>query len=849
MDDEEKHLREYVTNNIDRAISDGYIRVFYQPVIRTITGELCSAEALARWVDPEYGILSPGIFIPELEKTRQIYKLDTFMIHQICEDYAHMNDYGKTPFAVSFNVSRLDFDQCDIFGILNDEADKYNVPRHSLNVEITESVLGREREFLAAQIDHFHSDGYEVWMDDFGSDYSSLNSLKDYNFDEIKIDMKFLSSFSVRARNIVLSVVEMAKRLGIQTLAEGVETEEQLDFLREIGCEKAQGYFYSKPVPLYDLLNVLMQKKITIENAARRQYFVETGRVNMLSSDPFKAYEDTVNDSLSMENQVPSAICEYGEGKFRFLNTNTAFMNELMSVGIPSTGFVEKSLNSPLENQYRGKMLQLVTAAKDSKQTETMDFTVNNCLCQVKFMALSRRVGYTSFLVTLRNLSFDKTVVRQQMRSDYIPMIYDLFYRVDILDLVENKVKTLFNGKALLEDSGMNLRDANNYFIEHNIYPDDKARYKAFFNFDDMKERLLDEPKHVISGYFRIKANSDRDYTWTFCILKQLREKEGNLVLSLMRDAFKNEMAFGKLENYGNSSNDEEPAFTPEVLWKNLIKRSDINLFWKDTDRKFVGVSNAFLDAYGFEDDSAVIGKNDEEVGWHVKPAPFKSDEEAVLTEGASFIGVPGECIIDGELKKISATKFPIYSDGKLIGLMGYFRDVDNIINKYSDMHKNEQIDEVTGLFNAYGSVGALYKFADTYERNEGDFALIYLDIRDYTGLLRSYGPDWCSELLKEVANGLREVVGVTGVIGRLDGDHFTIIKQFGNSSEIKSLIEKIREKVLGIHDIDGNKCTVYISVGYALYSEMEEVEHIRHLASERLEQDKKQVKGSTALS
>ena len=246
------HLKQYIVNNIDTAIANGYIKVYYQPIVLTGNANICGLEALARWQDPNYGLLSPASFIEILEEYRQIYKLDMYIIESVCKDYRDSIDNHK-PFApVSLNFSRLDFELCDIVGYLCATVEKYNVPKDFIEVEITESALTDQHEFLPNAIKKLNEFGYKVWLDDFGSGYSSLNVLKDFHFDVLKIDMKFLKGFNnnEKTRPILENIVNLTKMLKMLSLTEGVETKEQFDFLGSIGCERAQGYLFSKPVPI-----------------------------------------------------------------------------------------------------------------------------------------------------------------------------------------------------------------------------------------------------------------------------------------------------------------------------------------------------------------------------------------------------------------------------------------------------------------------------------------------------------------------------------------------------------------------------------------------------------------------
>ena len=253
-------LQQHILDNLDNAISHEYISVLYQPIVRLSTGKICEAEALARWNDPEAGIISPGLFIPTLEQYREIHKLDIYAMKRVCRDYKTRNEKGLPLLPVSINLSRLDFELCDIIREIEFAAALSRIPRGMMHIEITESVSDEDTTVLNLGIEKFRTMGYEVWMDDFGSGYSSLNVLKDYNFDTIKFDMKFLHGFDVnkseKAKYIISSNLEMARLMGMQALAEGVETEGQLEYLRSIGFDKAQGYYFGKPMKLDEIFSL-----------------------------------------------------------------------------------------------------------------------------------------------------------------------------------------------------------------------------------------------------------------------------------------------------------------------------------------------------------------------------------------------------------------------------------------------------------------------------------------------------------------------------------------------------------------------------------------------------------------
>ena len=253
----ELSLQQYILDTLEAAISHEYITVLYQPIVRLSNGKICGAEALARWNDPENGVIPPNEFIPTLEKYREIHKLDIYAVKRVCSDYRARNESGLPLVPVSVNLSRLDFELCDIIGEVDSAVTLNNIPRSMIKVEITESINDEDMMVLNLGIEKLRALGYEIWMDDFGSGYSSLNVLKDYNFDTIKFDMKFLHGFDIKksekAKYIISSNLEMARLMGMEALAEGVETTEQLEYLRSIGFDKAQGYYFGRPMKLDEL--------------------------------------------------------------------------------------------------------------------------------------------------------------------------------------------------------------------------------------------------------------------------------------------------------------------------------------------------------------------------------------------------------------------------------------------------------------------------------------------------------------------------------------------------------------------------------------------------------------------
>ncbi len=240
-----------ILNSIRDAIKDGELMPYYQPKIDSDTGKIGGAEALVRWRKPNGSFIYPDQFIPAIEKSGQITEVDYFMYEEVFKFIHEKLDKGQKIVPISLNVSRVHLKNLDIVDKIMALMDKYSVPPEYLEFEITESTCMDNPDKAIKFIEKMHNMGIKVSMDDFGTGYSSLNMLSEVSFDVIKLDKAFLKTVELKKKEkvILANIINMARELGMKSLCEGVETEDQSVFLKEIGCNIQQGYFFSKPVP------------------------------------------------------------------------------------------------------------------------------------------------------------------------------------------------------------------------------------------------------------------------------------------------------------------------------------------------------------------------------------------------------------------------------------------------------------------------------------------------------------------------------------------------------------------------------------------------------------------------
>lgn len=237
----------------DSAVNEGQFTIFVQPQVAR-TGELLGGEALVRWNHPQRGMVSPGDFIPVFERTGFIHKLDRYVWELACAQLKRWKEQGKGHLHLSVNISPKDFYNVDIYETFTGLVEKYQIDPKMLKLEITETAIMEGLKQQLSLLERLRTYGFDIEIDDFGSGYSSLNTLKDIAVDVVKLDMGFLSKteHGDRSKTIMNAMISMSKQLGLTVVAEGVETEEQVAYLTNAGCDIFQGYYFSRPLKVSD---------------------------------------------------------------------------------------------------------------------------------------------------------------------------------------------------------------------------------------------------------------------------------------------------------------------------------------------------------------------------------------------------------------------------------------------------------------------------------------------------------------------------------------------------------------------------------------------------------------------
>lgn len=499
----ESERHQYVLENLDRALEEKWIKVYYQPIVRATNGKVCEEEALARWDDPEQGFLTPVDFVPALEEAGLIYKLDLYMVEQVLEKTKLLMGKGIPVVPQSINLSRSDFDSCDIVEEIRERVDASGLGRDSLIIELTESMIGRDFLFMKKQVERFRSLGFKVWMDDFGSGYSTLNLLQSIQVDLIKFDMRFMETFeSGSAGKVILTeLMKLAIGLNIDTVCEGVETEEEIRFLQEIGCEKLQGYYYNRPVPVERIIKRCESGlAIGVEDPEESDYYDAIGRINLY--DLSLAASQTRRGANYYFDTAPMAIVEIKDDNFNFVRTNQSYRDFAINM-VGRDVANEDSIFSASEKKSESTFLRLMMqCSREKGRSFISEKMPDNTIIKsvIRWIADNPHTGASAVAVMVLDVSEagqDTTYenIARALAADYFRLYY--------VDLETNRFVEYSSDIGLEELAVERYGDDFFEMVRNNVpfyvYEEDAENFLFSFTKENMERALQEQGTYTLT--------------------------------------------------------------------------------------------------------------------------------------------------------------------------------------------------------------------------------------------------------------------------------------------------------------------------------------------------------------
>lgn len=810
----------FVLRNFEKAMEKGHIHVYYQPITRALTGKVCGLEALARWEDPEKGMILPGLFVPVLEKMKLIHLLDRYVIESTARLYHHLKGARHSVLSVSVNLSRVDFDTMKPFDFMEHIVSKYQVPRQFFHIEVTESALTRDSGVLKKELLRFKEAGYQLWLDDFGSGYSSLNVLQEFPFDLLKIDMAFLRNFNEESRKIIRSIILMAKNLSVHTLAEGAETKEQVDFLRESGCEEIQGWFYGKPMTSEDFEEKLRRGDYTAEEPLETAVMSRLGLVNVLTDKPVGLFLNRKDRFvLLLKNEALEQVADavYGGGNIYFEGN-------------------EVPHGHPIYPWLRA----LIEGSRASGQEQSVVTMRNGFMLKNTIHALAGNGILCGGTVSIINMSVkDEKGPVQTLDTLYRNMmrVFDALYYYqgdkNTVDVILSSIPGMKPGSVLTPAQWRHLADY--------VHPDDRKKFLQFIQPENVQKIAAASIHRLSASHFRIRDSHGR-YRWKEVIAMVMGLAEENHILLGAKDTALTPLSAEErsefLRLYAASLPGRCKKETKDERDRNfaraLRRKSDFKFFWKDKNRRFLGASDAFLHYYGFASEGDILGKTDEDMGWHLGDSTYKEEEEKVLQKGQVSYNAQGKCIARGKLHAIRATKVPVYEGNEIIGLLGWFVDLnDETAMKEKDSLRSFTNEE-SGVLNYRGIIIEVEHYADAFQSTGMKYEGILLEIPAIEDFGKAYGKDSRRELVRRIVKEIRASFGVRAVIGRMSVNRFLILQNMEEEGITEKELGILSRKIHEIRSIGGYPCTLFLRSARVDCTETEDIDEMKTLLLRR---------------
>ena len=465
-----------------KGLQDGEFVEYYQPKYNLFKETVTGAEALVRWKKPDGELIAPNRFIELFERNGFIRKLDFYIFERVCAFLASSAQAERKVLPVSVNFSRVHMHDLHFPQRLYNIAQKYGVDPKNLEIELTESAYIMDTKDQSRIIDKIHEYGFSVAIDDFGSGFSALNMLKDFDVDTLKIDTKFLEGFERGGKvgTVVTSVMRMAKWLGIPVVAEGVETREQIDFLRSIGCEMIQGFYYSRPIPREEYEKLL-------DTSASERFAGEKPVAITLSSINSILGGDSLINSLLDGILGGFGIYEFSGDRLEAIRVNHAYY-EMM--GYPdAAAFREHSLNV-LTQVYQPDLDKMLEACRKVVQTGTVQkqtarrYRYDGIL--VQFELIIKHIGGTEGRPLICMTFIDSTesmlAVKKSELGKYCDALNAVFDEIFEFDYLADTLCRLSRDHVKQNEGTRKLGEAEKKWLENTIYPEDMARIKHFIS-------------------------------------------------------------------------------------------------------------------------------------------------------------------------------------------------------------------------------------------------------------------------------------------------------------------------------------------------------------------------------
>ena len=520
--------RKYLLENFGRAIQEGWIEVYYQPIIRSSSGRVCGEEALVRWDDPILGILNPAEFIPILESVNLIDRLDLYVLEQVIKKLELLKEKGIYTVIHSVNFSQIDFFSVDIVDEVKKRVEVSNIPPSLIAIDVTENAVGSRNEMVLSKLEQFHQLGFKIWMDNYGGGDLAPIMLQQVHFDLVKIDMGLVQRLreNKAARVVATELSKLAMGLGINVAAEGVEDSDTVMFLNEIGCSNLQGFYFCKPISLAELLTRYENgTQIGFENPDEMEYYDTIGKTSLYDLSFANNNEGEVTDYF---DTLPMAIFQVDEEEIRLIRCNGNFSKFFYANYTGISGSVSFKFKDAENHVGFSALKAMKRCAKEGKREIIDERTMAGRTIQLFLQKLTDNpVTKTSAVAAVVLSVKDRPNTGDDLTYNYIAnALAEDYIRLFFVNLESNEyVEYAADGKnrdLKVAKSGPDFFEAALKRNLEFVYKEDKKRFKNDFS----KEKVIKDINKY--GKYNITYRAMLNGVPTYVNLKAIRVRTDN---------------------------------------------------------------------------------------------------------------------------------------------------------------------------------------------------------------------------------------------------------------------------------------------------------------------------------
>lgn len=514
----------YIIDNLDRALSEGWIKVYYQPIVRIVSKKICGTEALAKWFDPEKGELSMTNVWQVLSKHDLTKKLDMYVLKQVLEDLQEAVDRKLPCVPVSVKISVTDFIDENYADAVIDIIHAYGISEEYLNFEILDYTDNRYEIQKGKCIKNFMSYGCKIWLDDFGRSYASLEGLKKFPYSVIKFNINFFDDVygaegEARARTMLAYTINMAKCMRIGTVISGIETPDQYNFFYKLGCEMAQGSYLSEPLTPEEMLKTDME---ALEEAS---YYNAIGQIEIEAPNMH-----TANQRIGTAESL--AVMEYVDHTYKFLYINESYRMYLRSLGLTaeSMEYLFNQRSGMLQENLHSFIKQLSQGMNGAQ----LFFLLQEKIVDLKgnFIARNTKSGAIAFvLYTSQELEISRSRIHDYNKA--MEGIYTIFDRFDLITMPSGIIENTYLNTSEYGGihAGADFRDVISEFCEQNIVKSEREAFLEFMNLDTFFDRLHEGDHMYLTKVFKTVMDDGKVCNKRY-LLTNIKSDDNDLILA-----------------------------------------------------------------------------------------------------------------------------------------------------------------------------------------------------------------------------------------------------------------------------------------------------------------------------